>query len=182
MSEKWFITILGTNSVGKTTLAYNLCQHYKENISTVGKPYIISDKDGRVKGGVDPMKKTNDERRQMLKELWMTESKIVLMQGMIILSKKNMDYYKKLSQEHKRNILVIYLTADNQKVIYPRLFQRSGGKQMTKKRIDGIKSITSKSKNTANYAIEIGLNVLQFQIKDNNSSVQLINKIKEIIV
>lgn len=175
MSQKYFIQIIGGNATGKSTLAYKLTQQYGEHIKTVGKQYRISEKDNCVKGGADTMKATNDQRREILKDLWFQDTKIVLMQGMIVISKINMDYFKQLSNQHHRNIIIVHLYGDNQKVIYPRLFKRSGGKQMTKKREQGIRNIQKKSIASSEYAKSIGLNVIQFEIKDDNSSDQILN-------
>ena len=175
MSQKYFIQIIGGNATGKSTLAYKLTQQYKGDIKTVGKQYYISEKDNCVKGGADPMKVTNEQRRELLKDLWLQDTKIVLMQGMIVISKINMDYFKQLANQYQRNIIIVHLYGDNQKVIYPRLFKRSGGKQMTKKREKGIMDIQRKSIASSKYAKSIGLNVIQFEIKDDNSSDQILN-------
>lgn len=175
MNQKYFIQIIGGNATGKSTLAYKLTQQYKDDIKTVGKQYHISEKDNCVKGGVDPMKATNDYRRELLKDLWFSDADIVLMQGMIVISKINMDYFKELANQYNRNIIIVHLYGDNQKVIYPRLFKRSGGKQMTKKREQSINNIQKKSVSACKHAKTLGLNVIQFEIKDDNSSDQILN-------
>lgn len=143
---KYFIYLVGANATGKSSMAGWIIDTFKDSQS-VGT-YKKQEAQGVYTGGADRLKTTNQERRQMLQKIWMTDKNLVLMQGMMVLSKLNIDYFMELQKKFHREIIVIHLFCSLD-VLQDRVFVRSKGKPQNVRR---TKNLIKKSKDSAKIA------------------------------
>ena len=67
---KYFIYIIGANATGKSSTAGWILDNFN-NSQAVGS-YKKRQMQGVYTGGADPIKVTNQKRREMLKTIWMS--------------------------------------------------------------------------------------------------------------
>ena len=174
---KYFIQIIGANATGKSSLAGWIIDNF-DNSQAVGKYKKREQNSNLYKGGADPLKFTNQERRNLLQKIWMSDKNIILMQGMIVLSKLNIDYFLQLQEKFYRKIIIIHLFCSI-KVLQDRTYQRSGGKPKTKQKIENLREKTIRSASIAKYAEEKGLKVINVCCDDINAYDWIKKQLKE---
>lgn len=169
---KYFIQIIGANATGKSSIAGWILDTY-ESSASVGK-YKRRQQQGIYAGGCDPLKATNQERREMVKELWIGDKDIVLIEGMIFLSNLNLEYFLQLQQEYYRKIIIVHLFCSLD-TLQERIFNRSKGKPKNFKRTQNLITKSTGSARLAKYAQHLGHTVIQMQC----DKIQAYDKIKE---
>ena len=94
------IYLIGANATGKSSMTGWILNNFK-NSQAVGI-YKKRQIQGTYTGGADALKITNQKRRDMLQNIWMSDKDIVIMEGMIIISKLNIDYFLQLQKKFYR--------------------------------------------------------------------------------
>lgn len=176
--KKHFIHLIGANATGKSSIAGWILDTFKSS-QAVGE-YKKKEVQGVYTGGADPMKATNNERRDVLKKIWMGDKDIVLMQGMIVLSLINIDYFLELQKKFHRDITIIHLFCSLD-TLQERVFHRSKGKPKNLKRTQNLINKSTGSARIARYAEQLGLNVINVCCDDIKAYDQLKQKLKELI-
>lgn len=175
---KYFIYLVGANATGKSSMAGWIIETF-ENSQSVGT-YKKREAQGVYTGGADPLRATNNERRQMLQKIWMTDKNLVLMQGMIVLSKLNIDYFIELQEKYHREIIVIHLFC-SLNTLQERVFHRSKGNPKNVRRTQNLITKSKDSAKIARYAEQKGLRVINVCCDDIKAYDQLKQKLKELI-
>lgn len=173
---KYFIYIIGANATGKSSTAGWILDNFN-NSQAVGS-YKKRQMQGVYTGGADPIKVTNQKRREMLKTIWMSDKNLVLMEGMILLSKLNIDYFLQLQKKFYRKIIVIHLFCSLD-TLQERVFYRSKGKPKNQKRTNNLITKSNSSARIARYAEQLGLRVINLCCDNIAAYKQLQQQLKE---
>ncbi len=171
--NKYYITLFGSNSVGKSSTAGWLSKEglpeHNISCSTAGK---YNKRQGRnyYTGGADSLKEkgksmTDEQRQNLIKELWASDVDVVIGEGMMLSGRKELRCYKQYKNEIKdRQIIVIHLYADLEQ-LGRRVTQRSGGKEFTKLRRDRINSRLKASRKIIDeFKGDPELNIYEFDV------------------
>ena len=170
------IYLIGANATGKSSMTGWILNNFK-NSQAVGI-YKKRQIQGTYTGGADALKITNQKRRDMLQNIWMSDKDIVIMEGMIIISKLNIDYFLQLQKKFYRKIIVIHLFCSLD-TLQKRIYERSKGKVQSEKRTKNLIDKTKISEKVAKYAESLRLKDLHIYCDDINAYNILKQKLKK---
>lgn len=191
-NKKYYVTLFGANAVGKSsTTGWLANQGLPENGITCATAGKYAKRNGRkyYTGGADSLHSkqrgksmTDQERQELIQELWASDADVVIGQGMMLSGRKELKYYKQYKKEIKdRQIIVIHLYADIEE-LGNRVTQRSGGKEFTKLRRDRIMSRLKSSRKIIDECKEDPeLNIYEFDVTDPNKYTEIRQKLLEVL-
>ena len=176
------IQILGGHCTGKSGIVGEIKKYYNDKIVVLGKYAESNTNKGLLTGGMDGISITNKERYNIIKKEFLSNKKVIICEGMMIIYYSSfINKYYELQEIKNRDVYIILLETDLE-VIKNRLHVRSKGKEFTEKRFGHILSKAGCSKSTFDKIIENKkYNKLTFKTNKIEDFNIIINKIKEII-
>lgn len=180
------IHLIGGHCTGKSGIVGEIIKIYNNisynQITALGKYSESKTNDGLLTGGMDGVKMTNIERYKLIKKEFLSNKKVIICEGMMIIYYSSfISRYYELQEIKNRDVYIILLETELE-IIKKRLHVRSVGKEFTKERLTHINSKANSSKSTFERIIENNkYKKISFTTNNINEIKKVVDYIKEII-
>lgn len=173
-----FIQLIGGHCSGKSGIVGEIIRIYNNKITALGKYSESKTNDGLLTGGMDGVKMTNIERYALIRREFLSNKKVIICEGMMIIYYSSfISRYYELQEIKNRDVYIILIETDLE-TVKKRLHVRSVGKEFTKERLIHINSKANSSRSTFDRIVE---NDKYKKISFNTNKISEINKVVDYI-